>query len=596
MATEKAKNVPPFVRFCAASVPMVFDDSLSYYECLCALTNFIQKNLVEVVNYNATQLDGLLENFEKLKQYVDNYFDNLDVQEEINNKLDDMAEHGELTAIIAAFAELNPLFVYDTLDDLIAADNLIAGNTARTLGKETLNDGYGAYYAIDETGDIALDNGLYATIKDNTGDNNYYDEITVTNGRANNADYYIASVPLNDNNGDLIPCYVNEDSTETTTPLTYAGGAVTTVTINAGMGRLNSENVYKQGVVVANGVVVHEDLCDIPAPERYSYLGIKGDRTVANYPSYTTGAEMVADGVENAFLTFGQIVTNGVITIDEYYDQTKVEPWVAMGVKLDGTFVIMASDGRSDRNKGMTYLEMASFMLGLGCVNAWRVDGGGSSSLVYKGSKQNRNIDQNGTVDRAIYVTLNFKKETVNKQLGNVYAFIGKERQLLNQQLRYDISSSYEPKRAHSNFWATRLGFNVISTADTWTSLEVEDSYSHGRAGVWDLIRNESEKTIGVKFLKTGLYRIQLSVLIQTTSASGERGLRIDSPLGTAVNTHASCTSMYNPAAAGGFEKNLFTTVNVTEPNTEIYFCGRGQVGDDFNRINAFVDEIGAIN
>lgn len=38
--------------------------------------------------------------FEDLKLYVNNYFDNLDVQDEINNKLDSMYESGELTAII----------------------------------------------------------------------------------------------------------------------------------------------------------------------------------------------------------------------------------------------------------------------------------------------------------------------------------------------------------------------------------------------------------------------------------------------------------------------------------------------------------------
>ena len=84
---EKSPNVPPFVRFCAASVPMVFNNSMSYYECLCALTKFIQ-DLVNTVNFNATQLDGLQDSFTQLKNYVDNYFANLDVQEEINNKLE----------------------------------------------------------------------------------------------------------------------------------------------------------------------------------------------------------------------------------------------------------------------------------------------------------------------------------------------------------------------------------------------------------------------------------------------------------------------------------------------------------------------------
>ena len=33
-----AAPVPPFVRFVASAVPMVFDNSLSYYEALCAIS------------------------------------------------------------------------------------------------------------------------------------------------------------------------------------------------------------------------------------------------------------------------------------------------------------------------------------------------------------------------------------------------------------------------------------------------------------------------------------------------------------------------------------------------------------------------------
>ena len=34
---KKAPNVPPFLRYCSAIIPTAFDDSLSYYEALCAL-------------------------------------------------------------------------------------------------------------------------------------------------------------------------------------------------------------------------------------------------------------------------------------------------------------------------------------------------------------------------------------------------------------------------------------------------------------------------------------------------------------------------------------------------------------------------------
>ena len=172
MTTEKAPAVPPFVRFCTASVPMVFDNSLSYYECLCALSKYLQ-DLANTVNFNAGQLDGLQAAFVELKEYVDNYFDNLDVQTEINNKLDEMAEGGQLADIIAQFLALAPVFSYGTVADMVAADNLAAGSIAKTAGYHSALGGGAATYYIREPEEsetantyntIALDNGLIAQL------------------------------------------------------------------------------------------------------------------------------------------------------------------------------------------------------------------------------------------------------------------------------------------------------------------------------------------------------------------------------------------------------------------------------------------------
>ena len=101
---QRMPNVPPFVKFVCANVPMVFDDSLSYYEALCALWKYIQ-GMTDVINNNATLEEEYIEKFNELKTFVDEYFDNLDVQEEINNKLDAMAEDGTLADIIANFIQ-----------------------------------------------------------------------------------------------------------------------------------------------------------------------------------------------------------------------------------------------------------------------------------------------------------------------------------------------------------------------------------------------------------------------------------------------------------------------------------------------------------
>ncbi|MBR2553701.1 MAG: hypothetical protein IKE94_02455, partial [Aeriscardovia sp.] len=49
------------------------------------------------------KFDDLNDAFNDLKAFVNNYFDNLDVQEEINNKLDEMAENGDLIRLLAPY-------------------------------------------------------------------------------------------------------------------------------------------------------------------------------------------------------------------------------------------------------------------------------------------------------------------------------------------------------------------------------------------------------------------------------------------------------------------------------------------------------------
>ena len=148
MAVEKAKNVPPFVLWCSATIPTAFDDSMSYYEALCALYKWVQDNIIGVVNNNADILQEYIKMADELKKFVEDYFKNLDVQEEINNKLDEMAEDGELAGIIAQFLEMSPVFAYNTIDDMANADNLSDGCIARVLGNTEAADGDGAYYKV----------------------------------------------------------------------------------------------------------------------------------------------------------------------------------------------------------------------------------------------------------------------------------------------------------------------------------------------------------------------------------------------------------------------------------------------------------------
>lgn len=57
-------------------------------------------------------------------------------------------------------------------------------------------------------------------------------------------------------------------------------------------------------------------------------------------------------------------------------------PYSAIGVKANGEIVLYQVDGRTTASKGVSSQEMAQFLYDLGCVQALKLDGGGSSAII----------------------------------------------------------------------------------------------------------------------------------------------------------------------------------------------------------------------
>ncbi len=157
-----------FRYFCQSVLPAVYDDSLSYYELLCKLTSKIN----EIIAADTTQsqaIEELQRLYVELKGYVENYFKNLDVQTEINNKLDDMARQGTLADIIAQYLDAITLIGFNTLADLKAAQNLSAGLICKTLGTLSYETGDGHYYYIrNKTNEDVVDEDNIVAITSST--------------------------------------------------------------------------------------------------------------------------------------------------------------------------------------------------------------------------------------------------------------------------------------------------------------------------------------------------------------------------------------------------------------------------------------------
>ena len=94
-----------FTNYIFKAIPLAFDESMSYYETLCGLLNYLKNVIIPTVNNNADAVAELQNLYIQLHEYVENYFTNLDVQDEINNKLDQMVKDGTLDTILRRFID-----------------------------------------------------------------------------------------------------------------------------------------------------------------------------------------------------------------------------------------------------------------------------------------------------------------------------------------------------------------------------------------------------------------------------------------------------------------------------------------------------------
>ena len=116
----KVEKLNPFGRMCVSlgMIPSSYKESLTYEEQLLWFCKYLEDTVIPTVNNNAEAVEELQNLYIELKAYVDAYFDDLNVQEQINHKLDEMASDGTLAEIInqEIFNELNEQVGQNTED------------------------------------------------------------------------------------------------------------------------------------------------------------------------------------------------------------------------------------------------------------------------------------------------------------------------------------------------------------------------------------------------------------------------------------------------------------------------------------------------
>lgn len=405
----------PFRRFVTTIgvFPTAFTDAMTYYECLAYLVKYMEETMIPAINENAEAVKELQGLYIQLKTFVDTYFENLDVQEEINTKLDQMVEDGTLQEIITTYIQSNVAWTFNTVAEMKSATNLVAGSYAKTLGLNSINDKGGAFYLISDTAGTnyeTLNNGLYANLViASEYDSNMFDlyGITTYSERySNGTKYYITHIPYTNKLGlrnELVQGFPNDDygNFDGETVRNFANRKNAPFAMNIGLWNTTTHNVF--------GPVIQDGVEQTPSePNAFSPIGIDADGMVTVYPNGTTASQMISAGVKYGCCAYDELIHDNVVVYD-----TTASAWTTtlyqhqiFAQLTNGDYVILTCDGKDyeDQEVGMTYEMLANVLMSKydNIRTAYACDGGGSVSTVVNHEFINVPSDNNFTTERAV--------------------------------------------------------------------------------------------------------------------------------------------------------------------------------------------------
>lgn len=240
------------------------------------------------------------------------------------------------------------------------------------------------YRVAEETEEqnIVLENNQEETMV-KTSETSYEDgeiSITLTEYREEDTSIYVADIVLSS------PEYLKtafaqnsygKNVTEKTSEIAEGVNAI--LAING-----DYYGAQEKGYVLRNGTLYRSE-----AEEGQEDLVIYEDGSFEIISEETITAEELLEQGAQELLSFGPaLIENGTIAVTEEDEVGKAmasNPRTAIGILDDLHYVFVVSDGRTEESEGLSLLELAEFMDGLGVKTAYNLDGGGSSTMYFNG-------------------------------------------------------------------------------------------------------------------------------------------------------------------------------------------------------------------
>ena len=256
----------------------------------------------------------------------------------------------------------------------------------------------------EETGSSAVNDT--ETVEGGTVIGEYSDSktsITLKRYRAYDSDIYVADITVSDASA-LKTALANNtygrNITDTTSDIADENNAV--LAING-----DYYGARQSGYVIRNSKLYRNTSGD-----RDALVIQKNGEFKFVSESETSAEQLLQDGALQVF-SFGPVLlNNSEISVGENEEVGMAmasNPRTAVGYLGNNHYVFVVSDGRTSESAGLSLYELASFMKEIGVVDGYNLDGGGSSTMVFKGEiinnpTTNGHSNQERAVSDIIYI------------------------------------------------------------------------------------------------------------------------------------------------------------------------------------------------
>ena len=222
-------------------------------------------------------------------------------------------------------------------------------------------------------------------------DNSYKDEnieITITQVRYLETEVYVADIKVSDPK--LLQTAFAEDRfgqniKEHTSKIAQRHNAILAINGDYYGFRL-------KGYVIRNGVLY--DPTREYRDKKSDILVVHDDGSFEIMKEYkTTPTALYEKNAWQVFCFGPGLISNGNIIVDstsEVGGHKESNPRTAIAIIEPGHYLMVVSDGRTEESAGLSLLQMAEFLEGYGVTDAYNLDGGGSSVMVFNGKVVNK--------------------------------------------------------------------------------------------------------------------------------------------------------------------------------------------------------------